>query len=395
MESRAFDHSKYKDWIDPRAVTPYERNAKKHPPEQVARIRASIDRFGWQQDCVLSADNVLVIGHGRRLAALEIGCEMPYHRVGKNADELTEEEINALRLADNRTNESEWDFGTLDDVLAEFQTVDMAEFGFDDVKKTWFDRKQRDGNERQEGNEEYNEFLDKFDPKKTTDDCYTPDIVYEAVAGWVAEEYGLAKADFVRPFFPDGDYKNHFYPTGCVVVDNPPFSILAEIIAWYREHDIKFFLFAPQLTLFSSSSSSCCLPCGVDITYENGAVVPTSFITNLEDNRIRIIPKLYNTVEMANNKNLEATKRTLPKYKYPDYVITAAMCNYMCAHGQALTITKHDSQHIRYLDSQKEYGGKAIFGSGFLLSEKAAAEKAAAHVWELSEREWEIIKSLG
>ena len=131
MESRAFDHSKYKDWIDPKAVTPYERNAKKHPPEQVARIRASIDRFGWQQDCVLSADNVLVIGHGRRLAALEIGCEMPYHRVGKNADELTEEEINALRLADNRTNESEWDFGTLEDVLAEFQEVDMSEFGFE------------------------------------------------------------------------------------------------------------------------------------------------------------------------------------------------------------------------------------------------------------------------
>ena len=78
----------------------------------------------------------------------------------------------------------------------------------------------------------------------------------------------------------------------------------------------------------------------------------------------------------------------------PASVVDAAMCNYMCAHDTTLTIKREDSQHIRYLDSQKEYGDKVIFGSGYLLSEKAAAEKAAAHVWELSEREWQIIKSL-
>ena len=50
---------------------------------------------------------------------------------------------------------------------------------------------------------------------------------------------------------------------------------------------------------------------------------------------------------------------------------------------------------MRSLDSQRE-AGKAIFGAGFFLSEKAAAEKAAAEeTWELSERELEIIKSLG
>lgn len=49
---------------------------------------------------MLTSDNVLVIGHGRRLAALEIGCEMPFHRIDKTADELTDEDIRELRIFD-------------------------------------------------------------------------------------------------------------------------------------------------------------------------------------------------------------------------------------------------------------------------------------------------------
>lgn len=57
-----------------------------------------------------------MIGHGRRLAALELGCMLPYHIVDKDADELTEEDIRELRFADNLTNESPWDYaiGALD-----------------------------------------------------------------------------------------------------------------------------------------------------------------------------------------------------------------------------------------------------------------------------------------
>lgn len=133
MDNRAFDYSRWPDWIDPADVTPYERNAKEHPDEQIRIIANSIERFGWQQDCVITRDNVLVIGHRRRLAAMQIGCKMPVHRVDKDADELTDEEINALRLADNKTNESAWNFETLD---AELQALDMAgmdmtEFGFE------------------------------------------------------------------------------------------------------------------------------------------------------------------------------------------------------------------------------------------------------------------------
>ena len=128
-KNRAFDHSKYQNWIDPNICKPYERNAKIHDDKQIDNIVTSIQRFGWQQDTVLTADNVLVIGHGRRLAAIQIGCEMPYHRIDKTADELTDEDIRELRIADNQTNaETGMDF----DVLArEIEDLDFEGFDFD------------------------------------------------------------------------------------------------------------------------------------------------------------------------------------------------------------------------------------------------------------------------
>ena len=75
-------------------------------------------------------------------------------------------------------------------------------------------------------NPEYDAFVEKFKPKKTTDDCYTPENVYEAVRDWAVQEYGLEVREIVRPFWPGGDYERFAYPDGCVVIDNPPFSIL-------------------------------------------------------------------------------------------------------------------------------------------------------------------------
>lgn len=51
-----------------------------------------------------------------------------------------------------------------------------------------------------DGAAEYQVFTDKFKPKKTTDDCYTPDNVYEAVLGWAVEEFGIPREKVVRPF---------------------------------------------------------------------------------------------------------------------------------------------------------------------------------------------------
>ena len=89
---------------------------------------------------------------------------------------------------------------------------------------------------------EYQAFTDKFKPKLTTDDCYTPDNIYEVVRSWVFEHYGLqADTPVVRPFWPGGDYQAEEYPDGCVVIDNPPFSIISDIQAYYLAAGIPFF----------------------------------------------------------------------------------------------------------------------------------------------------------
>lgn len=252
------------------------------------------------------------------------------------------------------------------------------------------------------GNEDYEAFEDKFKPKKTTDDCYTPANVYEAVAGWVAGEYGVDRAAMVRPFWPGGDYQAFDYPPGCCVVDNPPFSIITTIQRFYLARGVRFFLFAPTLTLFSGHSKGIDVtycPCGAKITYENGANINTSFVTNLDTCRVRSVPTLYRLIETENDKNERAMHKQLPKYKYPDHVLTAAAAYQYSHYGIDYRLEKADCVKIAGLDAQKAKG-KAIFGAGYLLSERAAAERAAAeraaaHVWELSEREWAIVRQLG
>ena len=259
--------------------------------------------------------------------------------------------------------------------------------------------------------EAYKEFVGKFRPKKTTDDCYTPDNIYKAVADWVAQEYGVDRKMFIRPFWPGADYQEADYPDGCTVVDNPPFSILAQIKDFYIGHGIRFFLFCPTLTALSGIRAGVCIiAAGCKITYANGANVNTSFCTNLEPETIlRSAPDLYQMVDRENKANEKAATKTLPKYEYPDNVITAAMAYHYSQHGIPYKLRPADCVRISELDAQKRVG-KSIFGGGLLLSEKAAAEKAAAEkaaaekaaaekadatVWELSEREQEIVRSLG
>lgn len=108
-------------------LKPYKKNAKKHPADQVDHIANSIKEFGWQQPIVIDKDNVVVIGHGRLLAAKKLKlASVPC----VYADGLTDEQINALRLADNKTNESEWDLDFLGEELGDILDIDMTKFGF-------------------------------------------------------------------------------------------------------------------------------------------------------------------------------------------------------------------------------------------------------------------------
>lgn len=127
--------------------------------------------------------------------------------------------------------------------------------------------------------ETYEEFVEKFKPKCTTDDCYTPPEIYEVVLNWAKKHLPIEGREVVRPFYPGGDYQAYNYPENCVVIDNPPFSIFAKICDWYNEHGISFLLFAPGLTSIRDGYTfiGACAP----ITYENGANVNTSFVTNI------------------------------------------------------------------------------------------------------------------
>ena len=264
----------------------------------------------------------------------------------------------------------------------------------------------------------YEEFVEKFKPKKTTDDCYTPPVVYDAVADWVASEYGVNRDNFVRPFYPDGDYENYSYSKDTIVVDNPPFSILSKIVDFYISKNIPFFLFAPNLTIFNCIRNRDCtaLVTDTNIIYDNGANVKTSFLTNLEPQnlRIRTAPGLYQVVRKATETIRKETKKQLPKYTYPNYLVQSARIKAYSKCGIEFKVLKSESFFVSQLDAQKEKK-KAIFGGGFLISERCAAEKERAdreqvererererelakreqvEHFELSDREKEIIKEL-
>ena len=402
-------------------LTPYHNNPRKNDGA-VDKVAASIKEFGFKVPIVIDKDGVIVAGHTRLRAAQKLGLEEVPCVV---ADDLTEEQIKAFRLADNKTAEfAEWDFDMLTAELQNINEIDYSQFGFDlsEIADGWFETRERNDTSHQEGNEEYNEFIDKFEIPKTTDDCYTPDLVYDAVADWVENEYGVDRKNFVRPFYPGGDYQGQKYKESDIVVDNPPFSILSEILKYYTEKGVRFFLFAPTLTLFSSpssSSSSCAIGVGAHIVYENKAVVNTSFLTNLEmEYRFRTAPTLYRAVQDAIDKINEENRRDLQKNEFPDEVITSTKLSYFSKYGVDFKVKRSESAHIRALDAQKERK-QVIFGSGYLISEKAAAEKAAAEKaaaekaaakkaaaekaaaekaaaekWKLSERERALVKSL-
>lgn len=106
-------------------IVPYAANAKKHDKTQINNVAESIKQYGFVQPIVIDRDGVIVIGHCRALAAKKLGMEeVPCVCV----DDLTPEQVNALRLVDNKSNESDWDF----DLLAEeLSKADMSAFDFD------------------------------------------------------------------------------------------------------------------------------------------------------------------------------------------------------------------------------------------------------------------------
>ena len=114
-------------------IRPYKNNAKKHDETQINNVAESIKQYGFVQPIVIDKDGVIVIGHCRALAAKKLGLkEVPCVCV----EDLTEEQVKALRIVDNKSNESEWDFDILPDELAELDLSDFDfTFGIDDEEE--------------------------------------------------------------------------------------------------------------------------------------------------------------------------------------------------------------------------------------------------------------------
>ena len=221
-------------------------------------------------------------------------------------------------------------------------------------------------------NTNYDDFVEKFKPKKTTDDCYTPPLVYDAVLGWARRHLAIADRPVVRPFYPGGDFEHFSYPEDCVVIDNPPFSIFSKICDWYVAHGIPFLLFAPAMC--SIRKNYAFIGVSSNVTYENGANVNTAFVTNMMGDLIcTTAPELLDAVKQANDATQKKAKKSLRKIAFPDCVLRATTLHTMSRAGVLFQVGRGEGCVVA-----QACQGKGEFGNSILLSDKLAAEKLAA-----------------
>lgn len=370
-------------------IVPYENNPRSH--DDISEIVESIKRVGFRGSIWLDENNVIIAGHGRYLAAKKLGMkDVPVSIMS----DLSEAEVKYLRIKDNRASDSSaWIEELLQTEIMELHDMDFdvsdlitdsPEFGnLEDMMES-------------EVSEEYQEFLDKFKAKHTTDDCFTPPKIYDAVKEWVFKEYGDKWTEIVRPFYPGGDYTKEDYPEGCLVLDNPPFSICSQILEYYHEKKIHYFLFAQNTTLFNylSKDKTNAIVCGGQIVYENGADIPTSFLTDLGEYKVRTAPDLFMRIKELQ----EEDKPDQVRYAYPPHITSAALLHKPTRWGADIRIKRGECEFIRKLEEDDE----CIFGGGVIMSDSAAERmrvecervERPPIVRKLSEREKAIIERL-
>ena len=212
--------------------------------------------------------------------------------------------------------------------------------------------------------ETYEEFVDKFKPQKTTDDCYTPPEVYEAVRQWVGDKvmplaegveivHPSARAATIRP-----------YPEGCLVLDNRPFSILASIVDWYTAHGIRFFLFAPQLTLFTycNREEVTGIVCNARVTYANGPRSAPRLSRTATQARP---PSSWQAICVSSSKRptekhwRRRNRKRVPLLGYPAQVVVASILGKLATRGIEWKAPRCETMFARKLDCGKDCSARA------------------------------------
>lgn len=143
-------------------IIPYARNPRKNQ-EAVAKVAGSLKEFGWKQPIVIDAENVVIAGHTRLMAAQSLGMETVPVLI---ADDLTENQVKAYRLADNRVSqEAEWDNDLLGLELKDLMNDDF------DIGLTGFDAEEifKLTEEPIEGNTDEDEVPDVPETPKTVE----------------------------------------------------------------------------------------------------------------------------------------------------------------------------------------------------------------------------------
>jgi site-specific DNA-methyltransferase (adenine-specific) len=112
-------------------IQPYADNAKKHPKKQIEMIAESIKRFGMNQPIVVDEKGIIIVGHGRYAALQHLGWEVKPEWI-MQVNNLTQQEVDAYRLADNKLNESDWDMSLVLESLHDLADAELQRLtGFD------------------------------------------------------------------------------------------------------------------------------------------------------------------------------------------------------------------------------------------------------------------------
>ena len=223
--------------------------------------------------------------------------------------------------------------------------------------------------------ETYEDFVAKFKPKPKpkpkngSDECYTPTNVYECVYTYVRELFPqFNNMENLRPFKPNGDFTREDY-NNRIVIDNPPFSMLSNIVNFYQLNNIKFWLFGPTLTIMQYYGRYDIVITKTNIRYANGANIPTSFITNMfGDDRIVLDGVLTERLNLSQNM-----KKTVIKNKYP-YVLSSSRLMKWVELEKVIVINKEDTLPI-ISSKYKPFGNGCYVREGVLPSINADTSK--------------------
>lgn len=194
--------------------------------------------------------------------------------------------------------------------------------------------------------------------RATKDEIYTDEEEYKDLTEFFSEQYpDDFKRPIIRPFYPGGDYEDLTqYPDGCLVFDNPPFSISAKIIKFYLTHNIKFLLFAPGNSLYNMRHNISVWN-GCTIHYDATAFF-TQFVTNLDEEPTLHISGSLGDFMRDRFNSRHPMKKTV-RNRIPDGMYYCANIQQLARAGENKTINMRKDNYKFYtrLGDTRVFGG--------------------------------------